>query len=189
MHLIQERERLRRLEQPTDLGPLGARQQAARPRPPALGPRPVVQVTIRTKQTQRRLGLLPTRLALLMPVPGRRRLLPGRAGRWAGPRASRPCRWAWSTARLAASACSQSRSTRFHSVLEHTPGLSLGVEDIQPLLQRDRLGRGSRGDPVGTRRCPPGVRTPRRRRPCATPSRASIPPTRSPPGNCRPSSR
>ena len=153
------------------------------------GPRPVVEFPIRTEQAQRRLGLLPTRLALLIPLEGRRRLLPGRAGR--SGRAPRVAALPLGLVDRSAGGLGLLPEP-LHSVpqrLEHPPGLPLGVEDIQPLLQRDRLGRRlptillERGDA----RLESGPRVADDR--SATHSRASIPPTRSPPDNCPPSSR
>ena len=127
----------------------GTRQPGQRRGDLGFGPRPIVQLTIGTKQAQGRLGRLPSRLGLLIPLERRLRLLPGDAGRpGRAPRVAallsrpgRPLGWPPRPA-------PRVRSTRFQRSLQDPPGFPLGVEDIQPLLQRYRLRRVWRGDPA-----------------------------------------
>ncbi len=152
-------------------------------------PRPIVQAAVGTEQTQGRLGLLPTGLGLLGPAERRLRLAPGRKGRpRRAPRSRGPAVALVPPPGVAASACSQSRSARFHIVLEGAAGLPLGVEDVQALLQRDGVGLvhtavlSELGDP----RLQPGTRVaddPAQRAPGLQFRR-----TRSNLGDCRPSS-
>ena len=110
---IQEGQRRLRGEQPTDLGPFGARQPGPRRSDPGFGPRSVVELSIGPKYTQRRLGAAPRRLRLLIRRNAASAFFQAVWAARAGPRPSRPCRRARSAARLAASACSQVRSSRF----------------------------------------------------------------------------
>ena len=108
---------------------------AARPRRPARRPRPVVHPPS-GRNSQRRVGLLPTRFALLLRERGLG-LLPGRCARSPAPRvAALPLRLVDRSAGGLGLL-----PEPLHSVpsAQDAPGLLLGVEDIQPLLQRDGL--------------------------------------------------
>ena len=84
----------------------------AAPRDLLLRPRAFIQPTLGTKHLQGRVSDLPTRFGSFVLLERRRRLLPGAAHRDRRARASWPCCCTCATRRSAASACSQSRSTR-----------------------------------------------------------------------------
>ena len=184
MQPIQERERLRRLEEPTDLGPVGARQPRQGRGDLLLGPRPIVELTIGAKEPQGRLGALPSRLPFLIPLERRLHLLPGRAG----PPGQAP--------RVAALPLRRARRLGWppRPAPRSVPPGSRGPS--RPAGPPAWCGRRPGPSPAGLRRSGggavasgryrPGAPCPRRRPRSATPSRAARRPTRSSPCDPRP---